>query len=405
MNTNDNNFKFPQNLPHGKNGSSLQNSDWILEEVMLCQDANVSVKKKTKLEIETMNKMMRSVSGCKPYKLIEKNHGSLKHDNTYKGCQSISKFQCTYNNCQRKYAIFRSHEKLAAYTHGGHDHTSDYDRNRGISDDVKQMIIKSQSVTDTFSILEDIKIDKTQSKEIRRLLGQGRQLDESYKNKMHAAWQTLKKDEKWFPKSRTHSIPLGIDMETLTNSVNSQKMTIQDFASTSKAELVNMTQEEKTKLIVLSTDIGDNDDHSYTHLAFTTYAALETFDATIDSAKSRNAAIQFEADYAHDIMEFKEVGSLGISDLSKRYHSLIWDINVTENSEGSGRLVKFSKQICKIRGYDGDIDCNLSRHKLLSDGAPALKNAAEMNKFFHLLCLSHMIRSGVSYSGKGGHGR
>ena len=72
---------------------------------------------------------------------------------------------------------------------------------------------------------------------------------------------------------------------------------------------------------------------------------------------------------------------------------------MTENSTGSGRLVDFCNRICEKRGFDGNIGCNTKKHKLLSDGAKALKNAAEDNKFLHLLCLSHMIRSGLSAGG------
>lgn len=399
MSSSNNTFKFPQTIQHGKNGSSARNSNWNLEETMVCQDANVSDQETTNLEKETMNKLMLKVYNKQTYNVAGTKLGSTKLVNKFGGCQSISTFKCAYPECPRKYNIFRSHGKLAAYSTGGHNHSKVHDRKSGVSNDVKGMLLSSTSVIDTFSELEGLRTTPSGKTEIVRLLGIDQQLDESYKKKMHSAWQTLKSDEKYFPKGPTHTIPLGTDMETLTKSMNTYKMTVEDFAATSRTKLAEMNQDEKNELVVLSTDIGENEDHSFNHFAFTTYASLETFDAAIDSAKTRDAAMQFEADYAHNIMNFKEVGSLGISDLSKRYHSLIWDINVTENSTGSGRLVDFCNRICEKRGFDGNIGCNTKKHKLLSDGAKALKNAAEDNKFLHLLCLSHMIRSGLSAGG------
>jgi len=158
----------------------------------------------------------------------------------------------------------------------------------------------------------------------------------------------IKISSKWFadkPKGGPHS---GTNLEQTATFIKELIVSPEIFAQTTKRELAMMSNEKLDELVVLATDIGDSNDHSYTYIVVANNFSLFVIDKAIERAKFSKEGIQFEADYAYDIIKYYQVGVAGCSDFAKRFHSCIWNINITENSEGASGVSSILDKICRL---------------------------------------------------------
>ena len=320
-------------------------------------------------------------------------------------CQFVKKFQCVYPDCMREYAVFQRDGWICLYTYECHFHKPHIFK-YGISPDVKKVILdhkySHRPVYDAIHHLLGLQRDPDRIHEYDSLL-QGLTFDKAYQKKMYNAWSTghadgLKFQVKWFADKPNEALSSGANLEQTSIFIKELTVSPEMFAQTSKSELATMSKEKLDELVVLATDIGDTDDHSYTYIIVANKFCLTVIDKAIERAKFSKSGIQFEADYAYDIMKYYQVGVVGCSDFAKRCHSCIWDINITENSEGASRVSGILDKICRLSGQEN------VKNKVMTDGAKALKKAALQTGLVHHLCFSHMICCGISTNGKG-HGR
>ena len=105
-------------------------------------------------------------------------------------------------------------------------------------------------------------------------------------------------------------------------------------------------------------------------------------------------AFQAEIDYTHlDTDEGLLLGVLGTSDIHRKFHPLIYDLNVSENSVGSSRLLLFLDYICLSL---------CGKHiSILKDASIALESAASNKLSLETRdCLAHKVRSKAWNEGK-----
>ncbi|GFH50796.1 predicted protein [Chaetoceros tenuissimus] len=412
---------FPKELPYGQNGSN-NGSCWTLFDSFICEDADISKDPPSNNSntMKSVYSIMRKACDCMPYTTSSSVPSSTdpaklrKYDN----CQLFKKFDCQYPGCSLKYAAFRVKGVIAIYTHGRHDHKPHTSRH-GLNLWIKQLLLKQQSPDNrnpcmsVFNYLKNIERctdPEEASRHNKTHLLHGVVVNETLKRQIDQAWNTLKNDPKWRINVSNVCLKIGSSMESLINYINSdgRKMEVDKFASITSKELEEMSKEELDKIIILDTDIGENEDHSYKYIIWSTKRNLIIIDDIIEMSKTRLVGIQFESDFAHDIVNSYQVGNLGVSDLSKRYHALIWAISVTENQTVASKMTKLIVTILKKRRHiphkkPFGKSC-MTRDKELSDGSLALKAAVEKTDGVdHALCLSHMLRCNYSKSGKG-HG-
>ena len=395
---------FPLILPKGKNGTSNNGTSWQRTRSPIeCINAKIS---NTPLDATTVSCIHREMSIASehiPYKITGK-LGSSTLIQKYMMCQFVKKFGCCYPGCEREYAVFQRDGWICIYTYESHIHEPCIFQH-GISPDVKKIILDhkncSRPVYEAIRHIRGLQCDLVRQPEFHRLL-YGTSFNLSYQKKMYNVWNNghgdgLLFDPKWFADTPQNGLHSGTNLEQTVKFIDELMITPEIFARTTKRELEMMSNEKLNELVVLATDIGDNSDHSYTYIVLANNFSLIVIDKAIERAKLSNEGIQFEADYAYDIMKYYQVGVFGCSDFAKRFHSCVWDVNITENSDGASRVMSILNNICKLRGQE-------NVNKVMTDGAKALKKAASQTGLVHHSCFSHMIRCGMSKNGKG-HGR
>lgn len=414
---------FPQELPYGKNGSNNSSCWTLFDSPLICEDADISKESPSdnSNNMKSVYSIMRKACDCIPYTTQSSvpsstNPAQLRK---YGNCQLFRKFACQYHDCKMNYAAFRVNGAIAIYTQGRHHHMP-HTFHRGLNPLIKQLLLQHQNYDNrnpcmsVFKHLKNLE-NCTDPDEARRqnkaLLLHEVVVNEDFKTKIDNAWNTLKKEPKWRINVSNVCLKIGNSIESLINYINSdgKKMEVDEFASITSEELEEMSKEELDKIIILDTDIGENDDHSYKFLIWSTKRNLSIIDDIIEMSRERLVGIQFESDFPHDIAKSYQVGNLGVSDLSKRFHALIWATSVTENQIVASKMTKLIVAILKKRGHIPHKkpfgESCMTRDKELSDGSLALKAAVEKTDGVdHALCLSHMLRCNYSKSGKG-HGR
>lgn len=377
-----------------------------------CSTASISDNDPCQMTMKCIRKVMLNVCELIPYKKTGKLGSSSKLEK-YQYCQMVQKYECTYPGCKREYAIFQRDGFICVYHYAFHVHEPQVFR-LGINPLIKKKLLErrfdASPAALVFNELLDLNLSRDPCNIAQRdLLLHGVTLDDRFRQKLSTAWKHLKlQNDVWFPDEAYRDVFTGTNMDQVGVFMESNRMTLESFAKTSVEELKAMSPDQLQRLVVIDTDIGKHEDHSYTFLNVTCFAILFIIDAAILRSHQTKCGVQYEADYAYNIMNFYQVGVIGVSDFARRFHALLWDINLTENSVGAGRIFNTIKVIFKIRGHKEHIDIFsniVNKDKMMSDGSAALKKAIEtIVDLIHHLCLSHMIRSGISITGKG-HGR
>jgi len=98
------------------------------------------------------------------------------------------------------------------------------------------------------------------------------------------------------------------------------------------------------------------------------------------------------------------VGTVGSSDLRRKFFGMIYDINLTEDQSGSSKMMSTIISIMRLRATFLGISnkFNTVQLRMMKDAGAALKAATTENSLLHIACLAHLVRAGNgSKSGNG----
>lgn len=122
----------------------------------------------------------------------------------------------------------------------------------------------------------------------------------------------------------TPATPCGRDlldtMDVLLQWVQERKHNISVFASITKNELDVMDDTKLDEFVVLDTDIGEQDDHSWTYLVVSKPRFLRVFDSAIAMSRKHCRRVQSALDSAEDLVKNRSVGVQGYNDFFCCFH-------------------------------------------------------------------------------------
>ena len=317
--------------------------------------------------------------------------------------------KCSGKGCPCKYKVVQFLGGYATYKSAEiHDH-SIFDRNDGLlcSIEMKKVIIQNLRANQTSKTAYD---QIMFNDKIRNLCIDNSKLIKDTANKYQIIrkmvdnmTQTIKKETQWIDRQDNAFKEIGMTMDGLVSFVNTHSMAVNDFAN---LNIEHFTEQQMKQLIVLASDVGKTVDNSWTYLLIATPYMLKVHDAAISVCHDDEQGHTFHGDYTHNVIGgARQIGCLGAVDKGKTHHAILWDINISENSDGFGRVLCVNEAVWKIRFVNkfGD-NYIIPKNKCLIDGSVALKKGANQMLIEILRCLAHMIRNGSPTSPGGSHG-
>jgi len=139
-------------------------------------------------------------------------------------------------------------------------------------------------------------------------------------------------------------------------------------------------------IIVLSHDLHLGTDGRWTHVTFLAKQVIPILREAVLQTVTRKHGLMAEIDYtcSVEVDNLMQLGTVGISDCDKRFIQVIFDINQTENSKGTTRILHmFREMVTKMGGH-----CD----KVLKDAAVSLSKAARNVGLVEADCLTHKCR-------------